>query len=335
MKKIRPKLGALGACVMAVLVAGGCQPGTGPTPPRGDGDPRRDTARSVPLAFINGQRVAWSDLAPATLEAAGGEALFHLVLDRAIGARLAERGLTLTAQDVAAERAALLRSLDAENPDQAVRLLRELRVRRGLGPQRFEALLRRNAGLRKLATRGGEPTVSDAELRTAYETAYGAQVQVRLALLDTLAEARRFRAEVAAAPRPESRFIELAVDRSIDPSASRGGLLAPVSVADAAYPPAFRQALASWLNEPPERGIVSRAVALESGVAVMQFVRVVPAREVPLASVEAELRKALRRRKVREAMDRLAESLVAESEVVVLDDTLGDAWDRRGEIDSP
>ena len=126
------------------------------------------------VAFVEGRPITVNDLQPAVYEAAGGQILAEMVLDRRIERRLAERGITLTGSQITAEKDVLLKTLDAGNEDQATRLLRELRRRRGLGDQRFEQLLKRNAGLRALVAaaarrprvrRATKPTRSSAERR--------------------------------------------------------------------------------------------------------------------------------------------------------------------------
>jgi parvulin-like peptidyl-prolyl isomerase len=238
-------------------------------------------------------------------------------------------------EDLDAERESLLRSLDRDDEDRAVRLLRGLRERRGLGDKRFDALLERNAQLRKLVDDARAIEITRAELRIAHAAAYGPKAQVRLAMLRTMAEARDLRRAVRAAAEAsseasaEARFIELAVARSIDPSSSRGGLLPPVSPADTAYPPAFRQALSDLMQGQPQRGDTSAVVALDEGFAVLQWVRGVEPRGVAFASVRDELAEALRRRKQREAMDNLAMAIISEAEVTILDPSLDESWRRR------
>lgn len=318
--------------LFAVLLIVGCDtpPPTNPASSnRPTGGQDRDADR--PLAFVDGRSVRLADLRAGLLASAGGEALFNLVLDRAITERLDAGGVSVMEADVDAERAALLRSLDPDDEDRAVRLLRRLRERRGLGPRRFAALLERNAGLRKLVRATRDTAVDEAELRIAYTAAYGPRAQVRLALLPTMPDARQLRRAVRESASPEARFIELAVQRSIDPSSARGGLLQPVSPADTAYPPAFRQALAGFQDRDPapRGGELSPVVALGEGFAVLQWVRGVPGRDVAFEDVRDDLAETLRLRREREAMDALARGLIAEADVTVLDPVLSESWRRR------
>mgnify|MGYP002624829018 FL=1 len=119
------------------------------------GDSRQPTQAEqpgAPLAYLNGEAVRAADMNATLLEAAGGQALSELLIDRAVARRLADRRLKVTDADLDAERDRLAATLHPDR-DQAQRYINELRERRGLGPQRFERLLRRNAGLLRLVQR--------------------------------------------------------------------------------------------------------------------------------------------------------------------------------------
>lgn len=314
--------------LLFLLLATACtSPGTGRSSADTNAVRAADRSADRPLGFVNGQAVHMADLREPLLEAAGGEALANLVIDRELGQRLRSLNLEVTSADIEAERAALLRSLDANDEDRAVRLLRRLRERRGLGPVRFAALLERNAALRKLALQRGDASVSDAAVRVAYEASYGPKVRARLALLRNLPAARAVRAEVREADHPVSRFIELAVERSVDSSASRGGLLPPISPADTAYPAAFREALQTFGDE-AERGDVSAVVVLDDGFAVLQYIERVEASDTAFEDVRQSLRNTLRRREQRREMDRIAQSILADADVTILSEALSESWQR-------
>ena len=63
---------------------------------------------------------------------------------------LTRRSIVPDAAAVAQEKTILLEALDPSNPQRAAEFLKEIRRREGLGPVRFAALLRRNAGLRAM-----------------------------------------------------------------------------------------------------------------------------------------------------------------------------------------
>ncbi len=122
------------------------------------------------VALLGDDAVLDSQLRGAWVEAAGGQVLAEWVLDRMVTRRLATQGLTLTPADLQRERDLFQRSL---SPDarEAAELATTLRERRGLGPVRYEMLIRRNAGLRRLVEPQVAPT--QAQIVQAHELRHG------------------------------------------------------------------------------------------------------------------------------------------------------------------
>ncbi len=255
------------------------------------------------------------------VEAAGGRVLEEVVLDELLQARLAALGVTVSAVEISAELSALSDALSAD-ADEAARLLTALRRRRGLGDDRFDRLLRRNAALRRLVSK--DVVVSDLQVRRAFVRRYGVRYRVRLLTADTAPQAQRLRARAVAG----EVFGELAARHSTDPSAAQGGLLSPVSVEDATYPQAFRNALPGL--EAQRAGGLSEILALEGGYAVLKLEEVLEAEAVAFEDVEAELREAALRQNARLLMDQQARALLAEADVLVLDRALKRGWESRG-----
>lgn len=262
------------------------------------------------------------------VEANGGQALTELLLDRAITARLLEQAITLTQADLTAEREQLLAELSSD-PDQATRLLQAMRAQRGLGDRRFEALLRRNSGLRRLVRDGVK--VSETAIQQAYAVRYGKRYRVRLITaerVDVLSRTRR------RAIQGES-FADLAVEVSTDPSVSQGGLLSPISTADATYPKALRDALPRLsMDDRAER--ISPVLALSEGYALLWLEEIIEQNAPPLEQVRVELAQAVRLELERVRMQQLARVMIGQANVVVLDPALDKTWQQqRGVIVEP
>ena len=113
------------------------------------------SSHKQPVVFLDGAPVHWGDLRVALVEARGGEILAEELLDRLISRRLDHRGFSVTSELIVKEKDLLAVTLD-DDPDQAQRLLDELRQHRGLKTNRFNKLLKRNAGLRLLGSRRGK-----------------------------------------------------------------------------------------------------------------------------------------------------------------------------------
>lgn len=284
-----------------------------------------DSPTTRVLAYLDGRPIGHNDLQASLYEAAGGQVLAETILDRRIDLRLTQRGLSLTPAQIEAEKTAMLKSLDPNNDDQAVRLLRELRRRRGLGDLRFEQLLRRNAAMRLLVQ--DEVKITDNELNQAYAIEYGPRYEVRLITVENLSMASQISRRARGEGVPAESFIEMAVRTSTDPSRVQGGLLAPVSPADGTWPDGIRKAV-----EQLEEGKVSDPIAIEKGFAVIKLERKIPAKPIQLEAVRADLTARVRRNTERVLMQRLARTMLNEVELIVTDRTLRESWTQQKEL---
>ena len=330
--------------IIFAVIAGSCQsaPDSGDA---GQGDAAGDDARQTrtkpsptrpgpagkPLAYVNGEPIRRDAMFRPLMEAAGGQVLAELVLDRLIRDRLAQRGVELTDADIQAERRRVLATLAADE-DEAARLLRELRRRRGLGEQRFQALLRRNAGLRRLVAR--DVQITDQTLRQAYKRRHGERYRVRLIVVPGFDQASRLRRQVMAG---EARFGDLAARHSTDASADRGGLLSPISPADPSYPEGIRDALPrlaqrATADTQPNAPAVSKVIALDGQFALVKLEEKIEPESVEFADVEKALADDVRRRLERRRMRQLAQQMLSDANVTVLDPALGDRWKQQRDV---
>jgi parvulin-like peptidyl-prolyl isomerase len=228
--------------------------------------------------------------------------------------RLDREGIELTEPDIEAERKLVLQSL-ARDENQSVVLLDQFRRQRGLGETRFQALLRRNAGLRKLVQ--DAVRVTEEAIRQAYRRRYGPRYEGRILVTSSARQTRQLRDKAMG----EADFATLAARHSTDPSAAQGGLLSPISPADPSYPQVVRDTL-EGLGE----GDVSEVIAVQDGYAILKLERKIQGQSVKLADVRNELRPQVRRRIERNRMRQLARSMLSEARVTVLNAALGDRW---------
>jgi hypothetical protein len=298
-------------------------------PPPGASPERSDRH---PPAMLNGEPIAWSALTPALAEAAGGAILEETCLDRLLDREMALRTLTLDAGALDAEKALLVESLvrDAGAPaDQAATLIDSLRRSRGLGEARFGALLQRNACLRRLVR--DEVRVTPDDLQQAYQIRYGPRFRVRLIIVRTEREAAAARERVvgsgANAPEP---FAEVAQAVSADPSAARGGLIAPISPADPSYPEAVRNVLPGL-----GAGEVSPVLALDRGYAVLKVEEQIQPSGEDFSTVAPDLEREVRLVRERAQMDRLAGRLLGAASVTAFDPSLDWSWRTRRQPQRP
>ncbi len=312
---------SMAICIIAILLTGGCYrdsilsdtaaPSPVATTPA---DTQSPDTEVKPLAWAGEQWIGRDDLWPMLLEAAGSSVLAEYVLGRAVERALVRRQLTVTERDLKQEQQIVTSALDPD-PDQAQRLLTEMRRRRSLGPRRFDQMLHRNAGLRLLVQE--QVQIDDQTLRTAYELVYGRKYETRLITVTSLADAQQLR-ERAQQGEP---FIDLAIEHSTDSSRVQGGLLPLISPADPTFPQAVRDAVARL-----QPGQVSAPVPLELGIALLKLESVVEKQDVSFEQVKQELELRVRRQKERNQMRALARQLLAKAEVRVFDATLNRSW---------
>ncbi|MHC4990187.1 MAG: peptidylprolyl isomerase [Planctomycetota bacterium] len=278
------------------------------------GQPVSTVVDARPAALVDGRGVTWGTLRPILAEIGGAQALDEHILDVKLAKETEDAGITIGSAEIQQERRLMLDTLDAD-PNTSVRLLNELRARQGLGPRRFEALLRRNASLRALIR--DEVEITPATIEHRYQLVYGPRRQARIIVHPTLFDAQRTVEDLGRG----ADFRDLAVERSTDASAARGGLLEPISRVDPAYPDALRRAL--WSLEVDQ---VSRPILIDSSYAVIRVERLVPASETTLEEARSRIEQATRMQEERRAMDQLALRLIRNVQVTIFDEALNDAW---------
>lgn len=310
------------ALSIALAPLAGCVPATrGPaTPPATI--PQADRA----ALLVDGTPIGWGALRPMLSETAGGIVVEEAALDVLLEREARAAGVVVADEDLAFEEAELRRSVQAASASdqaQSAALIERVRRSRGLGPQRYQRLLRRNALLRRLT----EPdvAVSASEIDLAFRIRWGERRRTRVLVAPGEHQAARLRSRVLDSPDSARSlvFARLAVEESIDASARAGGYLGEISPVDPGVPMTLRRAVRDL--EPNE---LSPVLALEGGYGIAMVEAVIPADGgASLDEHRAEIEAALLRRKQRLAMDRLAAELLARASISVLDPALG--WSRR------
>lgn len=289
----------LGCATSAVRVPAGASPARATEPA-----PARTTTGLI--AIVDGEAVSFDELRAALVESAGAAVLRDSVVDRRLAARLKARGIEVGAADVERERTILLDALDGDRA-RALELLGEIRRRQALGDVRFGALLWRNAGLRALVA--GEVKLDEEGLDHVYDMLHGPKRTARLAVLASLSDAEALLRDHAT-----REFAELAYERSLDETAARGGLLAPVARRDPSYPETLRAAIFAT-----DVGKTSAPVLDGSKFYVVEIVAEKPADGTTRDAARARCERTLRLSRERLLMDALARELASSEGVTVFD----------------
>ena len=292
----------------------GCETQPQPAVPTASAGPPKVARQAGPVAYIDGKPVTEADLHLRLMEAAGGQVLSEMILDQQIRERLAQAGITLGANLIEQEKAYMLATLSAD-PNEAARLLNDMRNERGLGDKRFQSMLFRNAGLRALTK--DQVQVPENLLQQAYQLQHGERYRVRIIVADTLTQASDLHVRAAGG----QSFADLASLNSTDASAAQGGLLSPISPIDATYPKALRQALAKM----PVGGI-SDLIADDDHFIIMKLEAKLPAEQITFEQAKPRLARTVRLELQGQAMQQAARAMLADAKVVVLDPTLNKSW---------
>ncbi|HVZ93866.1 MAG TPA: peptidylprolyl isomerase [Phycisphaerales bacterium] len=279
-----------------------------------------------PAAIVGGKAVAWEELREPLAEASGGAALEELVLQRALEAECAAKGIMVSAADIARESDLLFEALRAEGAspeaESGGRMVERVRVARGLGDVRYAGLMKRTAMMRALVR--DQVAINDDSVRQLYRLRYGEKYRVRLIVVPTMRDAARAIERVNAG----ESFAVVAAEMSTDASAGRGGVIDPISPADESYPIVIRRAASETAP-----GTVSAPLVLDSGFGVLRVESKIPASEPSggMESVRTELERGVRLRQERLLMNALARRLVGGADVNVLDPGLEWSWRNRRE----
>lgn len=252
-----------------------------------------------------------STLGASLVEIAGQTVLREAIVDARLARQLDTAGIAVDAARVEREERLLLETI-SDDPARAVELLGEIRVRQGLGPVRFAALLKRNAGLRALVERN--VSIDEEGLANMHDMLHGPKRVARIAVLASLGDAQQFAADARADAGGAGRFAELAVARSLDESAARGGLLAPVARRDPSYPEGLRAAIFST-----EVGAISPPILDGARFYVVMVTEAKPADTTTLADARARCERMLRLSRERLLMDALARELASPEGVTIFD----------------
>lgn len=254
-------------------------------------------------------------------EQAGKAALLDLILDHQLELEFRKLNLHITPQDLDYEESSFVRTIaDQSRQAQGYQLLDTLRSAKGLGPNRYPRLLRRNAILRKLTKDTAQPTPSETQLSEAI--AFGPKHRVRIFVTESRIDASALRNQVINAPLETQRwvFADACSTSSIHPSAPRGGLITSLSIHNPSYPSALSNAL-----EKLHPGELSKILATDSGHTLIYLESITPAihpTNEQLRFVHAQLRL----RKQNAAMRKLAAELIEQADVIVMDRGLNWSW---------
>jgi parvulin-like peptidyl-prolyl isomerase len=260
-----------------------------------DALPRPERPKHDVMAVVNGEDIRRDALAAACVDRFGEDVLEGLVNKRLIEHHCKNRNISVSEAEMNAE----IERMAARFKIGRVQWLEMLEKERGINEQQYTRdILWPTLALRKLAA--DQLQVTDQQVQQAYESQFGEAVKARLIVVASKEEAEKLHRQLVDRP---ADFARLAMASSIDiNSASIGGLIQPIRrhVGD----PAIEQAI--FALEPNQ---ISAIIPIADQFAILKCEGRVPAREVPLEAVKAELVERIKEDKLRDVAGGLFEQL--------------------------
>lgn|GEM_PF-2008785 len=183
------------------------------------------------VASIGSKSIRRDDLWPALVEIGGVEVIEDTINHLLLDAELTREGMSVSPQDISIERELLWTA----SPNLNTSAIEKMLASKGIGTFRQHRLLWRNAALRKLIKE--DVVTSDDSVKRMFEIVYGPRYPTSVIVTATLEQAN----SIHSALQSGASFQELAEANSIDPSATRGGRVNPISGADPLWPSSIRE----------------------------------------------------------------------------------------------
>ncbi len=260
-----------------------------------DQQPQAEAPPHDVMAIVNGQDIRRDALASACVDRHGKDVLESLVNKRLIEHHCRNRGISVTAQEIETE----IDHMAARFKIGREQWLEMLQRERGINAQQYRRdILWPTLALRKLAA--DQLTVSEQQLREAYEAQFGEAVQARLIVVEDRTLAEKLRRQLV--DRPED-FARLAMQYSKDVnSASIGGQIQPIRrhVGDASIE---REVFSLKENQ------ISSIIPVGEQLAILKCEGRIPPRNVPFDSVRDELAERINEEQLRDVASDLFRKL--------------------------
>ncbi len=282
--------------------------------PRVEAAPIAKPAASKMAAMVNGQAIGMDTLHHWLVSAHGTTAINHLVGTVVVEQAAATEGITISDADVAAETTLTLQEMNPNiTPAQQESLLAQLLPRKGVPRIQWDAGMRRNAYLRKMAV--ARVQVTEEMLTAEFNNRHGLKVQIRLIQCQSAADARKILAALAAG----EEFADLAAKWStLTESAAQGGMIPPFSRDDRMVPVAIRRAAFDLADSQ-----ASTIIRVDKYFHLIQRVgTLAPETEVKFTDVKDQLHAEITTRLTRQMQTQMLHDLMNRADLTLIDPLL-------------
>jgi hypothetical protein len=256
------------------------------------------------IAIVGTKAIRQEDLWNELIELAGSEIVQDAINSAHIELALAEKALVVRQKNIEQEWEYLLRAVPSLNKSSFKNQLKE----KGIGEKRLRSLLWRTSALRMLIEQ--DVSVTEEQVRRMYEIMHGPAYPVKIIVLPTLKEANQMHAQL----KRGASFSELANTHSIDPSASLGGDIGSITIADPIWPEPIRKALPHI-----QIGMVTTPIFIGDRWVLLKLTSKPTKYEHPIEDVEEEMRQLAKLAQERFLMERALQTLQKNTEVQIFD----------------
>ncbi len=240
------------------------------------------------MATVNGAPIYMDQLHDLLVRSQGLAMAQQLIASELVEQAAKKQNLSASDAEVQAEETRTLERLfgGSVGADQREQLLEQLLTEKGIPHEQWRMILYRNILLAKLAEPG--ITVTDQQIKDAFEDLYGRKVEVRHIQCDSLTSAQEILKKLGEG----ANFTELAGKESTNATARNGGLLPPIGARSAMIPPPIRGAACALtkvgeLSPPVQSGTTFHILRLEK-VIEPQNVRLEDVKDKLAANVKSD-----------------------------------------------
>ncbi|MBC8309283.1 MAG: peptidylprolyl isomerase [Planctomycetes bacterium] len=260
--------------------------------------------KSPIVAIIDTTAIRQEDLWPSLIELGGQEILEDYILKIAIIAELKNEGVKILPKDIQIEE----QNLSIVSSNLSENEFDNILKARGFGNYRKSQLLWRNAALRKLVQ--NQVDITSQAVQRMFSIVHGPAYPTRLIVISTLDEAN----DVLSDLKRGISFADLAIEKSIDSSASRGGRVNPISTSDPTWPSPIREAISTL-----ELNTISDPIFIGDRWVILEVTDEPTSSNVVFDEVEPEMRRLAIFAQERFLMENLAKSYIQRTRVDIID----------------
>lgn len=289
--------------------------------------PPTKTAKSRPVAVVNGDPIDRQDLINVLIETRGLSYLQQLILSEVARQETKRQGLDVTQADIDQEYEYTLqadrfngRDPDKLTPARKEHLIKEWTESRGVTRPELAIAIERQAHLRKLAER--EVHITDDMLQQEYRVKHGERVEVRHIQIAAPRMWQKIKKRLDAG----EDFEKLVRDYSENViSREKGGLLPPFALKDDPTVPSVFVEVAGKLKV----GEVSNPVEAEGRYHILKLERRIPHDEATFEEMKPQLQRHVHARLVAQKMESIGERLLMQARIDIKDATLRRQYEER------